>query len=202
MSFLLDPNVAYFLLVLGLVATLLAIITPGTGYMEITALAMLVAAGYSIYNLPSSPWALALLLGGMVFLFFSLRRPKPWIFLGISFASVVVGSIFLFLTPEGRAAVNPFLAVVLSAVAIGFTWTIGRRTLEAITSQPAHDLKRLIGQRGDALTDIQQEGTIYVAGEEWSARSDQFIPAGSRVTVVAREGLVLRVEAVSAPREV
>jgi membrane-bound serine protease (ClpP class) len=194
MTFLLDPNVAYFLLVLGMVTAMLAVITPGTGYMEITALALLVAAGYSIYNLPSSPWALALLLGGMVFLFFSLRKEKPWLFLGLSLASTFAGSVFLFLTPSGQAAVNPVLALILSSVSIGFTYYVGRRTLEAITSLPAYDLKRLIGQTGDALTDIHREGTIYVSGEEWSARSDQPILAGSRVKVVAREGLVLRVE--------
>ncbi|NMC85494.1 MAG: NfeD family protein, partial [Anaerolineaceae bacterium] len=39
-------------------------------------------------------------------------------------------------------------------------------------------------------------GTVYVGGEEWSARSDEMIAAGSSVKVINREGLVLIVEPV------
>jgi membrane-bound ClpP family serine protease len=35
---------------------------------------------------------------------------------------------------------------------------------------------------------------VYVAGEMWSARSDQSIPAGSSIRVVRREGFILVVE--------
>jgi len=194
MTFFLDPNIAYFLLVLGLVAALLAIITPTTGYLEITALVLLVAAGYSIYNLSTNPWSLAALLAGVVLLAFSLRKPKPWLFLGLAVVFLGVGSIFLFLTPQGRPAVNPLLAISMSAAATGLTWLIGRRTIEAINHRPAHDLNQLIGESGEALTDIRGSGSVYVGSEEWSARADTFIPAGSRVRITARDGLILRVE--------
>jgi membrane-bound serine protease (ClpP class) len=38
------------------------------------------------------------------------------------------------------------------------------------------------------------DGTVYLGGEEWTARSAAFIPAGSRVKAVRREGLSLVVE--------
>jgi membrane-bound ClpP family serine protease len=34
---------------------------------------------------------------------------------------------------------------------------------------------------------------VYAGGEEWTARSDALIPAGSQVKVVGREGVVLKV---------
>jgi membrane-bound ClpP family serine protease len=49
----------------------------------------------------------------------------------------------------------------------------------------------LIGQTGEAKTRVREEGSVQVAGELWSARSDKPVPAGSRVRVVSREGFVL-----------
>jgi len=47
---------------------------------------------------------------------------------------------------------------------------------------------------GEARTDILAEGSVYVNGEDWSARSKTLIPAGSKVLVLRRNGLVLEVE--------
>jgi membrane-bound ClpP family serine protease len=37
-------------------------------------------------------------------------------------------------------------------------------------------------------------GTVYVQNEEWSARSKEHIPAGTRVKVVHQDGFTLEVE--------
>jgi membrane-bound serine protease (ClpP class) len=52
----------------------------------------------------------------------------------------------------------------------------------------------LIGSIGEAKTEINDEGSVQVGGELWSARSDQAIPLGARVRVIAREGFILKVE--------
>jgi membrane-bound ClpP family serine protease len=54
-------------------------------------------------------------------------------------------------------------------------------------------LGRLIGLVGEARTTIAREGSVYVAGELWSATAEQFIPAEAPVVVVGRNGLVLKV---------
>jgi membrane-bound ClpP family serine protease len=57
MDYLLSPNIAYLVLVVGIVLSLMAIFTPGTGIFEIGALFALILAGYSVYNLPVNWWA-------------------------------------------------------------------------------------------------------------------------------------------------
>jgi membrane-bound ClpP family serine protease len=52
----------------------------------------------------------------------------------------------------------------------------------------------LVGQPGEARTEVYNDGSVQVSGELWSARSDHPIPAGSHVRVVGREGFVLVVE--------
>lgn len=194
MNFLLDPNVAFLLLVLGIVFGILALFTPGTGFLEIGAVFAIALAGYAIYNLPTNLWALIIILVGIVPFFFAVRKSKNWIWLIPSIASFVVGSVFLFRTTTGTPAINPFFATIVSVMGTLLLWFVGRKGIEVMRQKPAQDLGKLIGMVGEAVTDINNEGTVYVNGENWSARSRQEIPAGSYVKVLKREGLVLTVE--------
>jgi len=193
MNFLLDPNVAYLILVIGVLVGMLALFTPGTGVLEIGALFAIFLAGYAMYNLPIRAWALVLLVVGVVPFFFALRKTKQWYWLIPAIVSTVVGSAFLFKSTTSATAINPFFAALVSIVAVVMMWFIGTKSLEAMRLRPSQDLGRLKGQLGEARTDILAEGTVYVAGEEWTARSEKRISAGSRVKVLGREGLVLLV---------
>ncbi len=191
MSFLFDPNVAYLLLVLGFVLGVLALFTPGTGLLEVGAFFAIALAGYSIYNLDINWWALVMIAVSAVPFFFAMRKMKHWYWLIPSVALLCVGSIFLFKTSTSQQTINPYFAILTSLVAAGLLWFIGRRSVDALKLRPSQDLKRLMGQMGEARTDIKTTGTIYVDGEEWSARSEKLIRSGAAVKVVDREGLVL-----------
>ena len=52
----------------------------------------------------------------------------------------------------------------------------------------------LVGKIGEARTNIEEEESVQVEGELWSARSEKTIPAGSSVRVLRRDGFVLIVE--------
>ncbi len=195
MSFLLDPNVAYLLLVVGFVLGILALFTPGTGFLEIGALFAIFLAGYAIYNLPTNLWALILLIVGVVPFVIAIRRSKQWIWLIPSIASLIVGSIFLFRAESGYPAINPIFAIVVSTAAILLLWFIGRKSIDVMKLKPVQSLSNLIGMVGESRTDIYRDGSVYVNGEEWSARSEKPIKADTNVRVVKREGLVLIVEA-------
>lgn len=195
-TILLNPNVAYLLLVGGALLAILALLNPGTGLLEIAALILLVLAGWGIYNLPINYWALGLLLLGVLPFLFALRKSGQKIYLIISITALVVGSIFLFQGEGLKPAVNPFLAVLVSVLVVGFVWVVAQKTLEAERARPVHDLTELIDTIGEAKTDIHAEGSVQIAGELWSARSQQPIPVGSRVRVIDREGFILDVEKV------
>jgi membrane-bound serine protease (ClpP class) len=194
MAILLDPNMAYFLLVAGFVMAILAIFAPGTGALEVGAIFALILAGYSAYNLPTNSWALVLLILGVFPFIFAMRRFKSWIFLLFALSALIVGSVFLFRGEEGGLAVDPILAIIVSLFSGGGLWFIGVKAVQAFNQLPAHSLEGLIGSIGEALTEITHEGTVYAAGEEWSAWSETPIPAGSRVKVIARRGLMLQVQ--------
>ena len=195
---LLNPNVAYVVLVVGFMLTVMAVIAPGTGLLELGALAMFIMAAWEILNLPVNLWALVILLLAAVFFLLAFRRTWSRLFLGLSILSLVIGSAFLF---QGEVwyqpAVNPILAVVASVLSSGFIWFATRKALEARRLAVAHSLEDLVSTTGEAKTEVHDEGSVQVGGELWSARSKEPIPAGSKVRVVGREGFILEVEAIT-----
>jgi len=194
MNPLLDPNFAYLFLVTGVLLTLMAIVTPGTGMLEIGALFCLALAGYGVYYLNINLWAPILLVLSIIPFVYAIRGKRREVFLILSILGVVVGSVFLFTTEDGKLTVNPILAFITSVLAGGFLWLIVNKTLQAYLSRPRHDLSTLLGQLGEAKTRIQEEGSVQAAGELWTARSEKAIPVGSRVRIIGKDGFVLIVE--------
>ena len=193
MDFLLDPNVAYLFLIGGVLLAMLALATPGTGLFEIGAFFSIALAGYAIYNLAFNWWALFLLLLGVVPFVYALQRPKREPFLLLSILLLIAGSVFMFPRAAGQG-VNPMVAALTSILLAGFLWIAVRKSVEATSARPSHDLGGLVGQVGEAKTKVHEEGSVQVAGELWSARSDKPIPTGSPVRVVQRDGFILVVE--------
>jgi membrane-bound serine protease (ClpP class) len=191
----LNPNFAYLILVTGLMLAAMAVFTPGTGLAEVGAFFLLILAAWEVYNLPINIWALALLLLAVVFFVLAFRKTRPYLFLSLSIVAVVVGSAFMFRGETwSQPAVNPILALIVSLLSGGFLWIGTNKTLEAIRRIPSHSLEALLGASGEAKSQIGEDGSVQVAGELWSARSENPIPEGTQIRVVGREGFILQVE--------
>jgi len=202
MDTLTDPillaNIAYLFLAAGVGLMVLAVFSPGTGILEGIALICLLLAGLGMYMLPVNWWALLIVLVGLVFLIISLRRTSnlPQ-YLIISFVLIILGSAFMFRSENWWVpAVNPFLATTVSLLSGGFFWIASRKYMEVLEIRPSHDLEGLIGERGEAKTDIREDGSVHVAGELWTAFSKKPITAGAPVRVLNRRGFALEVEAI------
>jgi len=200
-SLLLDPNLAYLVLVAAGVLVFMSVITPGTGLFEIGALFALVWTGYAVYTSPINLWALLVLLLGVPPFLVAVRVSREWALLSLAIAIALfeVGSMFLFQSDAWwKPAVNPFLALVTVVLTSGFLWFATRKAIEAWRLPPHQNLAALVGQMGDAKTDVHDNGTVLVGGELWSATSMEKILVGSRVKVLGREGFTLVVKSVSA----
>ena len=194
MDFLLNPNIAYLVLVAAMLFTLVAVITPGTGIAEILALFSLLLAGYAVYNLAFNWWALALLVLSAIPFVYGIRAPRRGLWLAISIVGLTLGSIFFCPAQQGLISVDLPLAIVTTLAYSAVLWFAARKVLEVSGVRPVHELSGLIGQRGEAKTAIGEDGSAQVAGELWSARSDTLVPPGSAIKVIEREGFVLVVE--------
>lgn len=195
---LVNPNVAYLLLVVGFVLAGMAIISPGTGILEIGSVIALLLAAWEVFVLGVNLWALVVMLLGILPFVLAVRMRGSRLYLGLSFLALVIGSWFLFPTqPWWQSAINPLLFIIVSGLTIAFLWIVTTKVVETEAIRPSHDLEALIGEIGEAKTPIVNEGSVQVEGELWSARSTKPIPIGTPVRVVGREGFVLIVEPTS-----
>ncbi len=194
MPFLNDPNVVYGLLLLALLFTVLAVLTPGTGIIELLATALWLATVLGLYSYPLRTWAIVLLLLALLPLLPALRRPHQRGWLALSIALLLTGALFLIRPEQGVLAVHPLWALTASAAFATLLWFGGQKIVEAQHRPHLMDVEQVVGQVGVTRTPVHHTGTVYVAGELWSARCARPLPEGVRVRVVRREGLVLWVE--------
>jgi membrane-bound serine protease (ClpP class) len=199
MDFLGSPlftNLLYLVLVAGLWLAALAIVSPGTGTLEVLTFFTLIAAGFGMAYVEINWWAVVVLVFGAVFLILALRFKHEETWLSLSAVAFCVGSVFLFRLEDGSAAVHPAVAVSASAVTMVFFWIALRNSIIAYKSSPVIDLAKLQGEIGEVRTVLDPVGSIYVSGELWTARAEAKLKVGTKVRVRDREGLILIVEAV------
>lgn len=195
MESLLNPNIAYVLIVATVLIGLVAIVIPGTGLPEVALAFCVMLAAYEVYKLGINVWALAILAASVVPFLVAVRTKKWWIpLLALSILLMIAGSVFLFTDASGWPAVNPALAVIVSLVSGVLVWFGAERAATAMQQEPVHNLDALIGRSGEARTAIHAEGSVQAGSELWSARSEKPIEAGSAVRIVGREGFILIVE--------
>jgi len=130
--------------------------------------------------------------------------------LGVAFVAAIVevsvphfGSMFISLGAVAGAAVAllgfgvaaqfaTFIVVMVVSLAVLRTRLIGRLGGPGVPSRTAP----LVGKHGLVTVDIDAAlgtGRVTVGGEDWAARSRDHIAAGTRVTVVGADGIVLEV---------
>ncbi len=195
---LINPNIAYIILVAAFLVAGLALLTPGTGILEIATVFLLLVAGWELYNLPINAWALLIILVGFILYIVAVRRKANRILLGLSMLAVAVGSWFLFSSTSPLASsLNPYLFILVTILGSGFLWIVTVKVVASGSAPPSHDLEVLIGATGEARTPIHDDGSVQVASELWSARSNEPIPAETPVRVVGRDGFILLVEAIT-----
>jgi membrane protein implicated in regulation of membrane protease activity len=108
-------------------------------------------------------------------------------------AVLAVAALSRWMALPGRVAV---LAVILWIVKDLLLFPTMRRYYR---SDPAE--RRIVGQRGTAVTDIAPTGFVRVRGELWQAASEQEIVAGSEIYVRDIHGLQLTVRREAEPKK-
>jgi membrane-bound serine protease (ClpP class) len=200
LSFLVNPNIAFLLFLLGLLlvyveVTHTGMVLPGV----IGGLCLLLAVtGFSF--LPVTAAGVLLILAA-VGLFIAEVFIQSFGILALAGAvSLALGAIMLVDLPEGGIRVDPMLAIS-TAIAFGgiimfLTYLAVRSMRRTVTTGS----EGLVGEAGVTVTAVGPAGgKVMVHGEYWQARADGLIEAGFPVRVAAVEGLHLTVEPVGAP---
>ncbi len=198
-EFLTNPNVAYIFLLLGLWALAAAWTLPGTGFPEAAAVICLLLAAIGLARLPVNFIGLGLLLVSSALFLVDLKVQSG----GLTVAAVIgliIGSLLLFRPGQG-VAVSPWAVIGAAAISAGlFGWAF-RAALCAQKTAAKTGVGTVVGAEGVATTPIAPIGTVQVRSELWTAISDDPIPAGTPIRVIAVDGLRVRVAPLHPPSE-
>lgn len=187
-----SPSVAYLLFVIGLGLLLFELYTAGVGVAGMVGAGSLVLGCYGLATLPTRPLGVALLLIAMFGYGVDVQTGVPRVWTGIATASFVLGSLLLFdgfsvgWLALGAAIVGMTLAMLGGMPAI----------VRSRFSTPTIGREWMIGELGEARTDLDPEGVVTIRDAPWRARTNRATPirANEPARVVAIEGLVLEVE--------
>jgi len=188
-----SPQVAYLLLVIGLLLIVFEFFTAGVGLAGAVGAGSLILAAYGLGVLPTSPLGLGLVVLGVVGLAVDVQAgaPRAWTVIGT--VALAVGSWRLF----GEGVSVSWIAIVAVVAGSAVLMVAGMASmLRARFSTPTIGRESMVGRMGEADTGIDPDGTVRVGGALWRARTNRATPivSGAPVRVVAIDGLLLEVE--------
>ena len=190
---ILDPNIAFILMTLGINALLFELSSPG-GYMAGVVGAICLLLGLFALGVLSVNWA-GLGLIGLAFVLFvaDIKAPTHGILTALGLACFVLGSLVLFESPLyhlSRLLIGTVAAFTPGFFAFVVTKAVAAQHRPAVTGCDA-----LVGALAETRQALAPRGMVFLHGELWRAESCAGpIPAGSQVRVVAVKGLLLTVE--------
>jgi membrane-bound serine protease (ClpP class) len=189
------PNVAYLLLSLGMLGLTIEFWSPGAVFPGVVGGMALLLAFFALQLLPVNFAGVLLILLGLLFFALEIKITSFGLLTVAGVVSLLFGSLMLIDsgTPELQLSLGMVLPVVL-----GFTIVAVLLVRLATASQkqaPVTGDQAMVGQPAETLTDIEPgtAGQVAAHGEIWRAMSDEPIPKGAPVRVIAIHGLTLTV---------
>lgn len=196
LSWLLDPQIAYFLLLGGMAGIFFELTTPGAIFPGVFGGLCLLLGLYAMSVLPTNVAGILLILFGLVLFILELKVASYGMLSVAALVSLFIGSTILFRTEAGVQGLP--LSTVLSGMAGfalifgGVAYLVTRAQLRASPLGSA----AMVGLLAEVRAWKQGRGQVFVNGETWNARAaaDTSLVAGDRVRVTAVHGLTLTVE--------
>ncbi len=193
LNILADPNIAYLLMMAGMLGLYLEFSNPGLLLPGLAGGICLILALTAFQVLPINYTGLVLIGLGMALLIAEMFLPSFGI-LGVSgIAAFVLGSLFLFDTPDAELAVDRGIIFAASLAVGTFMFIVGSLAVRAWRRPVASGLEGLQGEIGEVRTPLTPQGKVWVHGEYWTAQSDEEIEVGQKVQIVEVDHMILRV---------
>ncbi len=198
MAFLINPAIAFMLIVLAVMLLMMTAVAPKSTRLKVGMVVCLAAAGYEFSQLNANIWALMVTAFSPVPFFIALRQPaKRGGLVILSILMLALGSMLIFWDEQGRLLSIPFggLVAIICGRVIWITFLRFRDTSPRRLSDNPDSIIGLVGTAHSAIEKFEP-GQVEIEGELWNARSDEPIPAGSLARIVRFDGLYLTVEKV------
>jgi membrane-bound serine protease (ClpP class) len=191
-----DPNIAYILFMLGVYGLLFELYNPGSIAPGVIGVISIILAFYSLHTLPINYAGLALIIVGIILFILEIKIASYGLLTVGGAISLLLGSIMLIRSESALEFVELSWSIIIPTVlcTVGFfVFAIGMG-IRAQRQKPTTGIEGIVGETGEAMTDLKPEGQVRVHGEIWKAVSTGgTIRKGTKVKVERVESLLLTV---------
>jgi membrane-bound serine protease (ClpP class) len=200
-----DPNIAFVLLVLGVLCVLVEFFHPTVLVGLVGALALALSF-YGSGSLPLNILGVALVVVGILMIVLETNVPAHGLLTVAGLGTFLVGAVAFYGSPgpylPSTTVAWPII-ISMGAIATAYALFLVKtlldfRHLKVPAGSGMVGTVQLIGAFGQVQADLSPIGTIYAARESWSARArdGSELARGTNVKVVGQEGLTLIVDKV------
>jgi membrane-bound serine protease (ClpP class) len=194
---LVDPNIAYILMLVGIYGVFFELYSPGSIFPGVIGGISLIFAFYAMHTLPVNYAGLALILFAIILFLLEIKVTSYGMLTIGGVIALLLGSLMLFRHESPLELVRLSRWVVFPAVAFTlmfFVWFVFLG-ISAQRRKIVTGAESIPGSIGLAQDDFEEDGYVMVMGELWKARSRSGpVARGQQVRVTGRNRFVLEVE--------
>lgn len=197
-----NPNIVFLLLTIGVQAILIELSSPGGWVAGFIGVVCLTLAIYGLGVLPVNWFGIIFIITAFVLFLLELKMVTHGALTTAGVISFIIGALVLFNsaeTPSFQRVSPPLVIGVAILTGATFVLAVGF-ALRAQKVPQKMGQEALIGQSGIVREALDPNGQVQAAGELWSAEiidGETTIPPGTRVEIVAVDGVRLRVRRLS-----
>ena len=189
-----DPNVAYVLMMIGMLGLFFELSNPGVILPGVIGGIALILAFFAFQSLPINYAGLLLILFGIVLLVAEIKIVSHGVLAIGGVVSMALGSLMLFDAPEIGFRVSWWVIGPTVAATAGLFLFVIAAGVRALGRPSSTGPEGLVGKYATVRERLAPEGQVLVAGEIWRAVADgEALEPGAQVRIVAVDGLTLRV---------
>jgi membrane-bound serine protease (ClpP class) len=189
-----DPNVAYVLMMLGMIGLFFELSNPGVILPGVIGGISLILAFFAFQSLPINYAGLLLILFGIVLLIAEIKIVSHGILAIGGMISMALGSLMLFDAPEVGFRVSWWVIGLTVAATAGLFLFVVAAGVRALGRPPSTGAEGLVGKTATVRERLGPEGQVMVSGELWRAVVEgEPLEPGAQVRIVAVDGLTLKV---------
>jgi len=190
-----DPNVAYILMMLGMLGLFFELSNPGVVLPGVIGGISLILAFFAFQSLPINYAGLLLILFGIVLLIAEIKVVSHGVLAVGGTVAMALGSLMLFDAPEIGFRVSWRVIIPTVGATAGVFLFVIAAGVRALAARSPVGAPALVGETGVARGALSPEGQVLVHGELWRAVARGTpVEEGARVRVVGVNGLTLTVE--------
>ncbi|HEX9097201.1 MAG TPA: nodulation protein NfeD [Candidatus Dormibacteraeota bacterium] len=191
-----DPNLVYLLFLLAIIGIAFWVTHPGLVLPGVVGVIAGLLAALSLFDLPINIAGVLLILLAFLLFIVDLKAVTHGVLTTGGIIAMTLGGLLLIDTGFLSEGINIPLLLITVLVIAGIFVFILQKVITARKRPYAAGEESMIGNVGSVRERLDPSGMVFVNGALWQATSTSGpLPIGTRVSVVAVDGLHLKVEA-------